>query len=215
MALEVENKIFVHVHTLNNVASSPNRHSEKWVIGGELFFGQENNNDKNIFHETIYGPHIDLGREEFFIRNLSKKIISLSSPSGFDEIENLFLKKSMLHSYFQFAREVVLEEVRKIRFPQKASRSNAIWLSDFAYKERWLEIFSAFGLSYKVFLVSFTGKIHKADARWLTNIDNPLSITSYYKNADGYWNGGLQSSNGIPDEEYIGSGRIKIIQEIT
>jgi len=67
----------------------------------------------------------------------------------------------------------------------------------------------------KLFLITFTGKIHKADGRWITNANNPASFESYYKNALGYWKGDTQSKFGAIEEEYLGSGTIQIVEEIS
>ncbi len=207
--LKFEDKTFTHIHTL-----SDNKFADNWKVGNKIHFGNEGGDDYNPFHKAILNPYINLDRERNFIKNLFQKMSALQTGQESEEIEKLFLKKGMLYSYFQFTREIILEEVRELLFPEKPSRTNAIWLTDSFYKDRWIEIFSNFNLPFKIFLVKFSGNIHKADARWLTINETPHSFKSYYQNAKGYWNGEILSQNGMPDEEYIGNGFIEIIQEI-
>jgi hypothetical protein len=156
-----------------------------------------------------------LDDEKSFIQNLSQKLTSSNSIEELAKADSLYLKKGFLNSYFQLTREIVFENVRQYMYPQKPSRLNGIWLTDFDYKERWIQVFENFHLPYKVFLIRFTGKIHKADARWITKNATSLAFNSYHTNAIGYWNGELQSNKGKPDEEYLGNGYLEIIEEIS
>jgi hypothetical protein len=127
-------------------------------------------------------------------------------------LQALFFQDGFLLHYLQLVREVVLEEVRQSHFPDKPSRLKGVWLSDLDNLKKWSKILPRRNYPQKIFLVKFTGQIHKGDERWITN--KTSAFESYYKNALGYWRGLPQSKRGKPIEEYIGTGSLTIIEEI-
>lgn len=208
---DVIEKEFLHIHRLNDNSNCPNKHAPKWVQGGVLTFGIGSIRDNNLLHDRVFNPYININYEKNLIKQLAQRKIVNSSNNT--EIQNAFLQQGLMFKYFQLTREIVLEEVRQSLFPDKPSRLSGIWLFDQCNIKTWSKIFPKDNFSQKLFLVKFTGKIHKADARWITN--RTISFSSYYKNALGYWNGLQQSKRGRPDDEYIGNGIVKIVKEIT
>jgi len=203
----IENEVFVHIHTLHD-----NSHTEKWQVGNTLDFGV--NNRFNSFYESITNPYIDLNREKVFIENLTRGLCDHHKSQSFENVNMLFLKKGMLNTYVQFTRELVFEEVRKRLFPEKPSRINSIWLAKVEYIEKWKKTFLDFNLQFKIFLIKFSGKVHKADGRWLTNIDSPHAFDNYFRHAIAYWTGEIFSEFGEIDEEFVGAGYVEILREM-
>lgn len=210
---EVTGKEFYHIHRLEDNSKCANKHSYKWAKGNILSFGVENFTETNLLHDRIFNPHININWEKKLVKQLSCKRRMSILPKEKKDIQIDFYKKGLMFKYFQLSSEIILEDVRQSLFPDKPSRLNGVWLTSKENMEIWLKIFPKDEFRQKIFLVKFTGKIHKADARWITNIT--LSFESIYKSALGYWNGELQSNRGKPHEEYICNGYLEIIEEIT
>jgi hypothetical protein len=213
--VQVINSEFYHIHTHDNILNGTNNHSHKWMPGRILFFGNDGNLENgNTLNETMLNPRININMYKDLIKKLSIERLEAKTAREKEIIQSEFYKQGLFSQCIQLTREIVLEEVRKELFPNEPSRLNAIWLTNLEYKQRWLEIFSEFKFPVSVFLINFTGKLHKADARWITDMDNPLNFDSYHKNAVGYWSGENKSDRISPDEEFLGNGYVEILEEI-
>ena len=201
-----------HIHVLKDKSNVPNKYSDRWVIGNVLQFGSENSNETNLLSERALNPFINLEWEKTLIKQLVLKKKNSNTITGKNGIQTEFYQKGLMFKYFQFASEIILEEVRKAFYPEKPSRLNGIWLTDKENLKTWLGLFPKNQFQQKIFLVKFTGKVHKADGRWINC--NTFSFDILYKNAVSYWKGEPKTKKAKPNEEFIGCGSLVILEEI-
>lgn len=209
--MEVIGKEFYHIHTIRDKSNCLNKHSEKWIKGNILNFGDKLNT--NLLHDRIFNPHINIHWEKNLIKDLSQRCSAASSLKSRKEIQAVFYSKGLIFKYFQLTREIIFEEVRQSLFPDKPSRLNGVWLIEKTNIKLWLNLIPRKDFPQKIFLIKFTGKMNKADARWLTK--PTFSFYEIYNNAIGYWNCNQQSKQGQPHQEYISHGSLEIIKQVT
>ena len=199
---------FYHIHrTLDNF-NRQNKHSGKWVVGNTICVPNLPE-DKNSLFERVSGLSFDLEKEKRNINHCfhALKYFNQSTP----DIQNRFLQNSLIGDNLQLVRELILENVRLATYPDHPSRMTGIWLaSKQSIKDNWQETLGH--INSKTFLVELTGKIHRADARWI--VSNTLSFETYFNNAIGYWNGVSFDNQGKFEEEYICEGTLKVISEV-
>jgi len=203
---------FYHIHTLADKTNVPNKHSDKWHVGNKFYLGEKKSTEINLLAERVLNPFINFGWEKKHIKELVTKQMNVYALQRKREIQADFFEKGLMFKYYQFAREIILEEIRKSQFKDKPSRLNSIWLTDKENLKKWLRLIPQKQFPQKVFVVSFTGKTHKADGRWITN--PTLSFDKIYQNAIGYWSGKPKSNLSKPHDEFIGYGTIEILKEI-
>lgn len=201
--IQVTEQEFYHIHRTNR-----NRYSDQWKVGNTLVFGTTT----NLLHDRIFNTTIDIGYEAQHLQLLLRRHNANGTPYEKSQLQTGFFQESMLFKYLQLAREITLEEVRKSQFSDKPSRLQGVWLADIDNLKKWSKILPKSVFEQKIFQVTFTGKVHKADERWITN--KSLLFQSYYKNAVGYWQGLPQSQRGKPTTEYVGEGTLTIVKEI-
>jgi hypothetical protein len=206
--IQVTDQEFYHIHRITDNSGNRNKYSDQWQVGNRLDFGQST----NLLHDRIFNPSIDFNYEKEHLKWLLRRYNANGTPTEKRQLQIGFFQESMLFKYLQLAREMTLEEVRLSQFADKPSRLYGIWLSDLDTLKKWSNILPKSRFPQKLFQVTFTGKLHKGDERWITN--RSLSFQSYYKNAVGYWQGQPQSKRGKPTTEYVGEGTLTIVKEI-
>lgn len=202
-----------HIHVIKDKSNVLNKYSDKWIEGNKLFFGNQNTTGKNLLCDRVLNPFISIDWEINLIKQLTIKRISYEAFEEKKKIQSDFFKKGLMFKYYQLTREIIIEEIRQSKFQDKPSRLNSVWLTDKENLKTWLRLFPQKEFPQKVFLVKFTGKVHKGDGQWITN--PTLSFEKIFKNANGYWSGEPKSKKGKSHEEYIGNGVIEIIKEIS
>lgn len=209
--IDLSDTEFYHIHVLKEKSNVTNKHSEKWLVGNNLFFDAKDAANTNLLSDRVFNPYINIEWERQLLNKLIQKRITSDSSKVKDQIQSEFFMEGLQFKYYQLAREVIFEEVRKSLFADKPSRLNGIWLSDYENIETWLRLMPNKEFPQKIFLVKFSGKAHKADGRWVTN--PTLQFEKIYQNAIGYWSGQPQSKQGKPHYEFLGYGSIEIIRE--
>lgn len=208
---EVFEREFCHIHTLQDKSRINNLHTDKWIVGNTLVFGNESGKN-NLLFDRVSNPYLNIEWESKLIRQLTKDRINAISEYDKIEIASKFNNESFLFRYFQFASELILEEIRQNLFPNKPSRTNAIWLCDKKDIEIWKSKIPATIYPQKIFVVKFTGIYHKADSKWIT--ETSLNLESIYKNSIEYWKGNIYMDNRQPTFEYTCDGKIIIVDEL-
>lgn len=202
-----------HIHVLKDKSNKPNKHSNKWELGNKLIFGEQSSCNMNLLFERVFHPYINIEWEKEMLMQLIKKRIILNEKKQIRDVNANYYQQGIINKYLQLTREIIFEEVRKALFPDKPSRLCGIWLTDDENLGTWLRVMPNKQFPQKLFLVNFIGNAHKADGRWITQVS--LSFDKIYKSSIGYWSGKLFSNRGKPHFEFICTGSIEIIREIS
>lgn len=123
-------------------------------------------------------------------------------------IQMLETASDFLKRYATVQREMVLEEARKILYPNLPSRKNSIWLCDNKQIEFWKE---ELGNNSELFRVSVTGKLFKSSDIFIP--DDRMNILEMYERAKKYWNPDFSEID-ESKTEYLFQGKIKVLEKI-
>jgi hypothetical protein len=129
-----------------------------------------------------------------------------SEVSFNSEFESLF--KGLTY-YWHFARETVLEEVRKQINPDLPSRLKCLWLCDVKSLDYWMTTMRYNPNSHQVLKVSVDGNLFKCDASYIEG--NPRKLNDLRNESNKYWNGEMSGNNKV---EYLLEGEATVLEEL-
>lgn len=120
--------------------------------------------------------------------------------------------QNIAEDYFILARELLFENVRLSEFPERPSRSKAIWLSQ-SLNEVWMwhDTLSHGQPGFMQCVEAVcTGEFHRCDASWLPG--DSMGISSMINNARQYWSGEINATK-TPKTELLFVGKL-VVQRV-
>jgi len=123
-------------------------------------------------------------------------------PIGLEYLANSLKEAGM------FLRELIFEEVRKERFPDKPSRRSCIWLMEEQSVSFWRHFLDDRTSAYDLIKVKCDGKIHKGNQSFLDN--EIVSFNEFAGSAEHYWKGDL--TEGTMNNEMLFFGEIEVLE---
>ena len=196
----VKDEVYYHIHRVN-------QYTPLWEPGNQIDFTNKNLNPFNAFYSSNYRC-LKVNEHLYPPNQLSQLISSESETVSREQLWSFFqFSKQVIEDYALYLRERVFEDVRFQYFPNLPSRRTGIWVFSESAKNYWRT--ELYGES-KVFKVSLTGIIHKADQKHLQAEVLPESILR--QRAFCYWTGS-DGTNPL-EEEFLFEGIVKINEQI-
>ena len=200
--MQVENKLFYHVHKIGGQSD------HCWRVGSTFSIGKDTRNDFIKYYDNAtIGVHSTDGKTipmSAAIRNFSNMPHDLQQKNYATFLQ---LAGKAIKEMGTYIREVIFEEVRKKEFSQLPSRMNCIWLSeakDVSYW--WPRVHSG---NKAIFKVSATGFLHRANPSHL--ISDSIAHNKLRSFAKKYWMG--EGVNNKSEEELLFEGTITVLDE--
>ena len=198
--MNVKHERFYHVHRVNEL-------SHLWVVGNKINFTTRQMNVFNKYYESYY-PQIPIDGEYYPISQALDIIYSKKLYAKEENAEFIVRQMQSITSEFAiYLREHIFEEIRSNYFPALPSRKSCMWVCDENALSYWKK---TLGREQKVFEVSITGTIHRADQKFLKAEILPSDMIR--ENAFNYWTGS-EGTNPI-EEEILAEGIVEIISEV-
>ena len=112
-----------------------------------------------------------------------------------------------------FKRELALEKVRKLKYPDLPSRKHSIWLCDEKGLEFWnSQISYNDGIKTDLYKLLVTGNIFKSSDEFIPS--NTEYFETNLEEAEKYWNPSFTGSVDETRVEYLFQGRAKILAKV-
>ncbi|MBQ4640963.1 MAG: DUF2441 domain-containing protein [Clostridia bacterium] len=198
--MNVKHEKFYHIHRTNEL-------SHLWVVGNKINFTTRQMNVFNKYYESYY-PRITIDGNVYPMSQALDIICNRKLYASESNAE-LIVKQmqSITKEFAIYLRENIFEEIRANYFPSLPSRKSCLWVCDKNALDYWK---ATLGHEHKVFEVSITGTIHRADQRFLNAEILPSEMIR--ENAFNYWTG-CDGANPI-EEEILAEGIVEIIREV-
>ena len=200
----------------------PQKYSpRKWEIAEKIKVGTRRNYYYDWFYTYCPFYH-SYDKKKYPISQVVKEILSYYKnqeegknpkidPSLYEDLVSILKLVDNGISYTtELLRELVFEHIRQKRFPNYPSRHNCLFAipndkdSLEYWKKRYMGEFE--GIIVNIYLLSLTGKIHRANTKYLNN--DIVDLREYENNAINYWSG---NDIGIsPLDEILFEGEILI-----
>ena len=110
-----------------------------------------------------------------------------------------------------FEREMALEIVRRLCYPELPSREHSIWLCDENSMRHWESTLSSAD-DLELFRVSVTGELFKSSDAFLP--DDGIPFIDIVNNSKKYWEPKFENEYQENQAEYLFQGKVKILEKI-
>lgn len=193
--MEVKDKVLLHFNHRD-------RHTDIWVPGNELVI------DANYTSECCDVLH---DRSEFIIKTYLEARKEDDREKYWQAYDVLRQTKNFIGEVFQ--REVALEILRILKYPDLPSRKHSLFLCDEKSKRHWkdsLDLCNGIGLD--LFVVSVTGKLFKSSDVFIPCGYGSLDKT--LEDSKKYWEPDFKTKVEDAQAEYLFQGNVKILKKI-
>ena len=203
--MQVTNKEMYHFH--NNKA-----HNELWVPNSEIIvddnFVSYYSDILKYFTTTV---KIQDGNRAPFNRVIESYLKEEQDIKTLKEL--LEEAKNIIYGTNIFKRELALEEVRRLKYPNLPSRIHSIWLCDEKGIPFWEDQISDGGrLEVDLYKVLVTGEIFKSSDCFIPS--NKVNFQTNLEQAHEYWNPDFKTEEQELKSEYLFQGKLKILEKI-
>ena len=195
--MKVKDKLMLHFN-------HSDMYPDIWVPGNELFVDENYSSDCcNRLHD----------KEEFVISNYieSLKETSNSIDKYRKTMKALKDGRYLLPEIFQ--REVALEIMRRLEFPELPSRKKSIFLCDENSVRHWKSSLERKDHGLDLYLVSVSGILFKSSDCFIPHGYEP-SLEDTIEESRKYWDPQFERSIHDNQAEYLFQGEVKILKRI-
>ncbi len=194
--MEVKDKLMLHFN-------HSDMYPDIWVPGNELTIDENYNSDScNRLQE----------KEESVISNYIESLKDTSDSLEKYKVAMEALKEGRYLLPEIFQREVALEILRRLEFPELPSRKRSIFLCDENSARHWKSSLKMDGKSLDLYLVSVSGILFKSSDSFI-----PLgygNLETSIEEARQYWNPKFERRVEENQAEYLFQGKLKILKRI-
>ena len=193
--MEVKDKVLLHFNHRD-------RYTDIWVPGNELVI------DDNYSSECCDLLH---DRTNFIIRNYIESLKENDPEKLWKACKVIRDTKADIGEIYQ--REVALEILRILKYPDLPSRKHSLFLCDEKSKRHWkdsLDLCNGIGLD--LFVVSVTGKLFKSSDVFIPCGYGSLDKT--LEDSKKYWKPDFKTNVEDAQAEYLFQGNVKILKKI-
>ena len=203
-----------------------NKYDDLFKEGNIIEFGKED----NFFKESLY----DISSSFTEVKTLEDGK-NIKKYKRFDEIiyqanfekysrQNQLQLLQMVSEYISLSstlnREMMLEEVRRNKYPEKPSRLKSMFLTDEEGLNRWYKILKDNSLRFyyenenpiDIYEVEADGNIFVSTSKLLPN--TATKVSNMYFDADRYWNPTEYELNHSNTKEYLLEGKAKLLRKV-
>ena len=198
-----------HIH-------KPNKYDELYTVGNVIEVGKEENDMRNKYLNSNdkYGKLLRYKISGgLYSYGPDKKIITLDTIDEMTELDKAVLCSHIYGRSFDTMkdiRELMLEEVRSMYYPEFTSRYTCMWLADENSLDYWCDIIHSEG--YPVYEMDVSGKLFASTSKLLPWImDDPNDM---YKKAYKYWKPSYEDLKDANDKEYLFEGKAKVLRRV-
>ena len=198
----VKDKEMYHFHT-------PNEYDNLWYVGNEIIVDDSFN---SMFYEigmsqtfTIKGNDDTLYQVDYYLNEFLKEIDNKSKE---DIIELLKKATNITHDIALRDRELLMEECRRLYYPDKVSRNHAMYLCDEKSLDFWQ---SQLSKDTSLFKLSVIGELFQSHNDLVPN--RAFSGELMIEEAKKYWEANLENCDKCKSE-YLFQGHAKILKKI-
>lgn len=201
--MEVKDKAMFHFH--HNYLFK-----DIWVPGNELTVDNNFNSQYGTILKT-YGTGFKTKDDK--ITPLNRIIRYYLDEKAGEETYIQLLKDAehVIKGADLFEREMALEIVRRLCYPELPSRQHSIWLCDETSKRHWESTLSSKD-DLDLFKVSVTGNLFKSSDAFLP--DEGITFGEMINMAKKYWEPNFEKEHHETQAEYLFQGKIKILERI-
>lgn len=200
--MEVNDKIMYHFH-------QKNRYDNMWEPGNEILV---DNNFESLFGKILKEYSIGVQTNDNYVQ--FNRVISHYLEEEQDKETYIDLLKEAEHIIRGggiFQREMALEIVRRLCYPELPSRRNSVWLCDEKSGRHWKSSLEE-AKDLSLYRVSVSGNLFKSSDVFLP--DEYLRFEDMIIKAHKYWNPKFKNSTQERQAEYLFQGKIKILEKI-
>ena len=200
MLREANNKVFYHIQ-------KNRKKDDRWEVGNDFVIDDDYKSFSNYYLEYI--PDIkykDLGLDDACRKALDGEY----NKEELSELGNMIIRYTFVQP--TLLREYVLENIRRLEFPNLISRANCLYLTNKKSLEYWKDIFS--DIETTTFQVEVNG-IYFCSHACLLPEKNRNILTQEWQ-ARQYWKNNLKANkNAIKnDMEYLFKGKVKVLKKL-
>lgn len=198
----VKNKEMYHFH-------KSNEYDDLWKEGNEIIVDDNFNTD---FFEIGMSQPFAIKKDDGYYYQLDycidEFLEDIDKKSKTDIIDFLKIQKMVFHEMALRDRELLIEECRRLYYPDRISRNHAIYLCDEKSLDFWK---SQLTQATDLFKVSVTGELFKSNSLLIPN--KAYSGEILIDKAKEYWKANL---NDLDDRqnEYLFQGKVKILKKL-
>ena len=203
-----------------------NKYDESFKVGNTIEFGKQD----NFLKETLFDispsfTEVETLEDGKDIKKF-KRLDAILDPSIFKQYSKNNQRQllEMIREYIDlsstFSREMVLEEVRRDKYPDRPSRFKCMFLTDEEGLNRWFEILKHNGLRFyydkqnpfDIFEVEADGNLFVSTNKLLPSRSTKVQNIEF--DAERYWNPTEYELNHSNTKEYLLEGTAKLIRKV-
>ena len=122
-------------------------------------------------------------------------------------LKNVNLEEAKLFGDSVCKREIALEELRLVYYPQEISRYHCIWLCNDQSIDYWTKIIQG-----EIYQVRVNGKAFRSSENFLYTLDRDYKEVRY-RNSE-YWKGNFIVEEDYQKTEFLFQGKVKVLRRM-